>query len=176
MSTRSSPSTRHRRHSPISRHARRWARSWSRPERAGCRSMQLQHPVDGLEFRRLDQPAMGDRDAVEQAVDLARPEIEEALEHRELRSGIVFLPDEILQQAGMVGQTVEYIGGDQAIALHLLDESGADGPRGTQRIFRHETSFLRRGAKQAGEKTYRRMFHPLSQDAGYVSRVQEKNH
>lgn len=58
-----------------------------------------------------NEEAMGDRDGMDGAVNFATPEIEKALEAWERGCQVVMLPYEGLEEPGMIGETVENIGG-----------------------------------------------------------------
>src|SRR5208337_1194215 len=88
-------------------------------------SVQPELALDRAELRRLDQARVSDRHRMEQAVQLARPEIEEFLQLGEMRVQVVLLPDVILQEAGMVGHAVENVGRRQAKPFGLTAEIGA---------------------------------------------------
>src|SRR5215204_3647282 len=106
----------------------------ARKRRAG-RSVERQHPVDGPELGRLDQPGVGDGHRMKRPLELPGPERQEIVQHRELRCQVVFLPDEGLEQVRMVRQAIQDIGGRQPVALELTDEI----------LREHETSFRRSG-------------------------------
>src|SRR5262245_52961631 len=76
-----------------------------------------------LELGRADQLAVGDGDAIELALEVRLPVLQEAQQAREARVNVVFLPDEGLQQGGMVGQAVEDLGGGEAVAGELGAEA-----------------------------------------------------
>src|SRR5687768_10557387 len=66
-----------------------------------------------------DQLAPCHGDAVQLAVDVPGPEVEELAQLGIVGIQIVMLPDKGLQQARMVGQVVDDLGGGEAIALEL---------------------------------------------------------
>ena len=65
--------------------------------------MQLEHSVQRLPFRRLHQVIVGDAHRMQRSVQLPLPEIQEGAQARKQRGEIVILPDELLDQGGMVG-------------------------------------------------------------------------
>ena len=75
------------------------------------RSVDADYAVDGFPFGRPQQALMGDADRMEGAFQLAPPVIEKALEGGEMGGEIVILPDEELEQGGMVRQAVVDLGG-----------------------------------------------------------------
>jgi hypothetical protein len=62
---------------------------------------------------------------MERRLDLAAPVIEEVVEDREFRSDIIMLPDEELQQRGMVRHVMMNFGGGEALAFELELEIAA---------------------------------------------------
>ena len=84
--------------------------------------MQPELAVDEIELGRRDQAAMRDPHAIERAVEIGRPEIEEVDELGKARRKIVVLPDIALQQPLMVWKAVEDLGGRQRKALDLAKE------------------------------------------------------
>src|SRR5918998_410004 len=100
----------------------------------GGGSVQGDDPVDGLELRRLDKARVCHRNGVERPMKLADPKVEELVEDGKLRSEVVLLPDEGLQERGVVRHPVQDVGGRQAVALELPDEILRD----------HKTSFPRK--------------------------------
>src|SRR5262245_59889775 len=85
------------------------ARKTAPREREGVpmNSVQLEFAVDRLDLGRLDQLAMRDRDRMQDAFQRFLPEAQEALQFREMRAHVVFLPDVGLQEPGMVGTPVQ---------------------------------------------------------------------
>ena len=63
--------------------------------------------------------ALLDVDRVQLALDVGAPEFEEFAQLGKFRSQIEFLPDEALQQRGMVRQTVDDLGRGKPVALKL---------------------------------------------------------
>ena len=57
---------------------------------------------------------------VELAFEIAAPEFEKAAQLREVRSNVQVLPDEALQQVGMIRQTVDDLRGGQTIIAKFL--------------------------------------------------------
>src|SRR6185369_6521225 len=92
--------------------------------RRNCRagSVKAELGSQRLQLRRLDEPAVADGDLEEWPIQGARPEIQEALQRREIGEEVVLLPDVALQQARMVGHAVQDLGRRQAITLKLLTE------------------------------------------------------
>jgi hypothetical protein len=54
------------------------------------------------------------------ALDIAAPEFQKPVQLREVRSDIKLLPDEALQQVGMIRQMVDDFGGRQSIIAQSL--------------------------------------------------------
>src|SRR5271170_3921743 len=92
---------------------------------ASHRSVQPEFRADCLKFRRLDQARVGDGDRVQQALELARPEIQEFLQLGKMGMQVVLLPNEILQNPGMVRHVVEDARRRQAVPFELAAEVGA---------------------------------------------------
>ena len=65
---------------------------------------------------------MGDGDGMKQAVQLPRPEIEKLLQLGEMRVQVVLLPDVGLQDSGMIGHSVQDVGGRQTEPFELPTE------------------------------------------------------
>ena len=86
--------------------------------------MQAEFAGHEAELGRLDQPPMRDQHAVERAVEIAIPEIEEVDELREARRDIVILPDIALKQLGVIWQAVEDLRRGQREPLDLPEEVG----------------------------------------------------
>jgi hypothetical protein len=82
-------------------------------------SMQSKLAFDRADFRRLDQLAMRHRHRMQNALERTLPELQEALQLRELRKEIVFLPNVGLQQPRVVRPPIEDLRGGQAIAIEL---------------------------------------------------------
>ena len=57
---------------------------------------------------------------MELAFEIAAPEFEKAAQLREVRSNVQVLPDEALQQVGMIRQTVDDLRGGQTIIAGFL--------------------------------------------------------
>src|SRR5262245_49364394 len=70
-----------------------------------------------------DQLLMRDRHAVEPALEVAGPEVEEAAQAGKARVHVVLLPDVALQQRGMVGQAIEDFGRRQTVAGELGEQA-----------------------------------------------------
>lgn len=87
-------------------------------------SLQPELARDRPQVRRSDQVPMADRHAEELAVERGLPEGEEAVELGKERRPVIVLPDELLQDRGMVRQAVEDAGGGQAIAGDLARKIG----------------------------------------------------
>jgi hypothetical protein len=95
------------------------------------RSVQSEFRTDRLEFRRLDEARMSHRHRMKQAVELARPEIEELFQLGEMRVKVVVLPDKVLKYAGMIRHAVKDTGSRQPKPFELTAEVGgghADPP------------------------------------------------
>src|SRR5580704_8021891 len=88
-------------------------------------SVQPEFRADRLEFRRLDESRMPYGHRVEQTVELACPEVEKLLKLREVRMQVVMLPDEVLQDIGVIGHAVKDVGGGQPKPLELAAEVGS---------------------------------------------------
>jgi hypothetical protein len=65
---------------------------------------------------------VGDRHGIEQAVELARPEIEKFLQFGEIWVQVMLLPNVVLQDIGVVGHAVEDISGRQPKPFELAAE------------------------------------------------------
>src|SRR5262249_35024519 len=83
---------------------------------------------DRLDFGWLDEARMRHCHRIEQAVELARPEVEEFLELGKMRVQVVLLPDVVLQDVRMIGHAVEDVRGGEAVAFELAAEVGAGHP------------------------------------------------
>src|ERR1700733_7467753 len=68
---------------------------------------------------------MRHRHRVKQAVDLECPEIEKLLKLREVWMQVVMLPDEVLQDIGVIGHAIKDVGGGQPKPLELAAEVGS---------------------------------------------------
>src|SRR5258708_30113018 len=93
--------------------------------RARRNSVQPELRADRLEFRRLDEACMSYRHRMKQAIEFARPEVEELLELGEMRMQVVLLPDEVLQNVRVIGHSIKDTGGRQSKPLELTAEVGA---------------------------------------------------
>lgn len=82
--------------------------------------MQRKFEADDVEFGTRYEPARGNTNRVQLAVQAALPEAQEFLEYGKLRRQIEILPDEALQHHRMVGQAIEDFRGGQTIAAQLL--------------------------------------------------------
>src|SRR6185437_12595816 len=85
----------------------------------GCPSMQVVEPRGETEFRRLDQLGARHPDAVQPAVEVPVPEIEELAEVGEAGGEVEVLPDVALQHVLVVGHPVEDLGGRNAVVVEL---------------------------------------------------------
>ena len=86
---------------------------------ARARSVHAELVAHQAQLGRRDELLVRHRHAEELAFEIVRPEIEEVLEAREARMHVVVLPDEALQQRGMIRQTVEDLRRRQAEAREL---------------------------------------------------------
>lgn len=84
--------------------------------------MQPELAVERLHLGRLDQAGVRHRHGVEDSVQRLLPEGQKALQFREFRAEIVFLPEIGLEQPGVVRAPVEDVRRSQAITLHLAAE------------------------------------------------------
>jgi hypothetical protein len=85
-------------------------------------SVQPELAIDGPEFSRLYQTGMGDHDRVQRPVEFAGPEVEELPQLGKVGVQIVPLPDEILQNGGVIRHAVEDVRGGEPEALELAAE------------------------------------------------------
>jgi hypothetical protein len=85
-------------------------------------SVQIELRVDHLQFRRLDQSGMGDDHLVKRAFDLFGPEFQEFLQFGKIGLQIILLPDEGLDDRGMIGHSVKNVGGGYAVTFELTDK------------------------------------------------------
>src|SRR4028119_1045594 len=90
------------------------------PERRA--SIDRDHPVDRAPFGGADKVLVGDPDRMKGGLDLAAPMIEEAVQLRELRRDVIFLPDEQLDELGVVRHVIADLRRQQAVALQLDEE------------------------------------------------------
>ena len=65
-------------------------------------------------------PSLPDANRVKLAVEVTAPEFEEPAQLGEIRGKVELLPDEALQQVGVVRQMVDYLRGRQSIIAQLL--------------------------------------------------------
>src|SRR5437867_384914 len=84
--------------------------------------MQAELAFDEAELRRRDQPPVRHANAIERAVEIRVPEIEEVSELGEAGREVVVLPDIALQQLGVVRKPVEDLGRGEREALDLAKE------------------------------------------------------
>jgi hypothetical protein len=82
--------------------------------------MQAISGVDDAELRPSGRPRLTNPHRVEFAFDIAAPEFEKAAQLREVRGNVELLPDEALQEAGMIRQTVDDLRGGQTIIAKFL--------------------------------------------------------
>src|SRR5271169_4260175 len=66
------------------------------------------------------KPRLADPHGVELALNVASPEFQEPAQFGEIRSDIELLPDEALQQVGMIGQMIDDLRRRQAIIAKAL--------------------------------------------------------
>src|SRR5262245_37533615 len=83
------------------------------------RSVQPEFAVDRPQLGRLDQPGVRHGDRMQNALERALPESQEALQLREIRAQVVLLPDVGLQQPRIVRPAIQDASGGQAIAAQL---------------------------------------------------------
>ena len=89
------------------------------PRNPDGRSVQAEHPVDGPDLRRPQQPGVRHRHGVQRPLQVLAPKREEFLQHRKLRPDVVLLPNIGLQQPRVIRPAVEDPGGGEPIALKL---------------------------------------------------------
>ena len=82
--------------------------------------MHTERGTDVAEPRPSGIPGLADPHGVELALDVAAPEFQEPAQLREVRGNVELLPDEALQQIGMVRQTVDDLRGRQTIIAKFL--------------------------------------------------------
>src|SRR5262245_56322256 len=88
--------------------------------------MQPELAADEAELRGRDQPAMRHSHAIERAVEIGLPKIEELDELGKARREIVILPDVALQQHLMIRKAVDDLRRGQRKSLDLAKESRVD--------------------------------------------------
>src|ERR1700733_62797 len=66
----------------------------------------------------------GDLHRMQLALQAAVPKLQKFAQDGEFGGQVVILPSVALQQAGMVGQVIEDLGGRQTIAVQLTDQAG----------------------------------------------------
>src|SRR4051812_4208060 len=104
------------------RPAREGGGSWAKPLKATdwpSASMQRQLMVDMADPVRRCAAALLDIDRMQLALDVVAPEFEEFAQLGKIGSQVEFLPDEALQQRGMVRQLIEDLGRGEPVALQL---------------------------------------------------------
>src|SRR3546814_12018328 len=84
--------------------------------------MQSDFAADQPHLRRRDQADAGDLDRMQLALDLAGPEVQEPAQYRKVGRAVEMLPDEALQQVGVVGHVIENLGSGQPIARKLASQ------------------------------------------------------
>ena len=89
------------------------------------RSVHLELGSDEAHLGGREQFVVGDRHLEQLALELRRPEVEEALEFGKARVKVVVLPDVGLQQRRVVRQAVEDLGRRQAVSSQQGGESRA---------------------------------------------------
>ena len=82
--------------------------------------MHTERGTDVAEPRPSGIPGLADPHGVELALDVAAPEFQKPAQLREVRGNVELLPDEALQQIGMVRQTVDDLRGRQTIIAKFL--------------------------------------------------------
>jgi hypothetical protein len=90
-------------------------------------SVQTELALDEAELRRRDQPPMCDANAVQRAVEIGVPEIEEVEELGEARGEVVVLPDIALQKLRVIRQAIENFRRGQREPLDLAKEGSVHG-------------------------------------------------
>jgi hypothetical protein len=80
------------------------------------------YSVDETDFGCPDQPAMGNPDRMDGCLNFLAPVIEKPAQYRETRRMIAGLPDELLDQPGMVGSPVADFRGHHSITAELSQE------------------------------------------------------
>ena len=86
----------------------------------GRRLMQAEGGLDVTKSRPSRTSRLANPHGVKLALDIAAPEFEKAVQLREIRGNIELLPDEALQQVGMIRQMVDDLCRRQSIiAQHL---------------------------------------------------------
>src|SRR5205814_2423769 len=86
---------------------------------AGSLADLLNHHCGMAETAGGDQFGVGDPHRMEPAVDVPHPEIEEFLQLGKARGDVQMLPQEGLQEAGMVRKVVDDLGGGEAVVTQL---------------------------------------------------------
>jgi hypothetical protein len=85
-------------------------------EAAAGQSVEQDLSVHLLPLARLDQQLVGISDRMERTIQPGLPEFEELIEPREVRSRVIILPNEALQQGFIVGHVIEDLGGSESMA------------------------------------------------------------
>src|SRR5215831_7352281 len=85
-----------------------------------CRLMEGKRRPDVTEPRPSGEAGLTDLHRMEPAFDIAAPEFEKSTQFGEVRGNIELLPDEALQQVGMVRQVIDDLRGRQPIIAQRL--------------------------------------------------------
>jgi hypothetical protein len=70
----------------------------------------------------LNEAGVGDGDRMERAIERPQPKPQKRVQRREIRTDIVVLPNEGLQQGPMIGKAIQDMRSCQAITLKLPPE------------------------------------------------------
>ncbi len=97
--------------------------SQGEPLRFWKRSVQPEFVADMFELRWRNQSARGYPHGMQLAVDAAFPEMQEFVKHGKFRCQIEFLPDEALQDFGMIGHVIKDFGRGQPISAQTQLET-----------------------------------------------------
>jgi len=82
--------------------------------------MQAKRGADVAEPRPSSKAGLADPDRMKLALDIVAPEFQKPVQLREIRGNIEPLPDEALQQIGMIGEMVDDLRGRQSIIAQRL--------------------------------------------------------
>src|SRR6516164_7325770 len=82
--------------------------------------MQAKRGADVAEPRPYERSRLADPDGVQSALEIAAPEFQKATQLGEIRSRVELLPDEALQQVGVIRQMVDDLRGGQSIIAKRL--------------------------------------------------------
>ena len=82
--------------------------------------MQAKRGADVAEPRPYERSRLADPDGVQPALEITAPEFQKATQLGEIRSRVELLPDEALQQVGVIRQMVDDFCGRQTVIVQRL--------------------------------------------------------